>query len=140
MSTIKLALKQINERFGIPEDVFDEYELEERGDIWILSREAAKFPIKRFSKRGLRLIRVFKDGYKLTTAGIQLFGKFATKNVAEISAGEVREFLEGKDISVSTPDLEVGQVIVKHNNDYLGSGLYQKGKIKNQLPRGRRWF
>ncbi|MGB9824792.1 MAG: methyltransferase RsmF C-terminal domain-like protein [Candidatus Hydrothermia bacterium] len=140
MSEIARALKAIKERFGIDEKVFDGFSLIEKGDIWISSKEATTIKVPGISRVGIRLIRVFRDGYKLTTAGIQLFGKYATKNVLEISEDKLQDYLEGKDIYVGPSECEEGQVIVKCGKDYLGSGLYAKGKLKNQLPKGRRWF
>jgi NOL1/NOP2/fmu family ribosome biogenesis protein len=140
MSEVVRALKAIKERFGIESEVLKGFSIVEKGDIWISSKEASTLKIPGISRAGIRLVRVFKDGYKLTTAGIQLFGKYATKNVLEISEEKLQDYLEGKDIYVGPSECEEGQVIVKCGNDYLGSGLYTKGKLKNQLPKGRRWF
>jgi len=137
---VEKILKEIRNRFGIPEEVFSKWKIVEAGDLWIMSEEAFKFPIKNFSRKGIRLVRVYRDGYKLTTAGIQIFGKYATKNVLEISHEQVKDYLEGKDLSVGSCNAENGQVIIKYGNDYLGSGLYVNGKVKNQLPKGRRWY
>jgi len=137
---VEKILKEIRNRFGIPEEVFSNWKIIEAGDLWIMSEEAFKFPIKNFSRKGIRLVRVYRDGYKLTTAGIQIFGKYATKNVLEISPDQVKDYLEGKDLSVGSCNVENGQVIIKYGDDYLGSGLYVNGKVKNQLPKGRRWY
>ncbi len=137
---VEKILKEIRNRFGIPEEVFSKWKIVEAGDLWIMSEEAFKFPIKNFSRKGIRLVRVYRDGYKLTTAGIQIFGKYATKNVLEISPEQVKDYLEGKDLSVGSCNVENGQVIIKYGDDYLGSGLYVNGKVKNQLPKGRRWY
>uniref|UniRef100_A0A7V3NUB3 rRNA small subunit methyltransferase F RNA-binding PUA-like domain-containing protein n=1 Tax=candidate division WOR-3 bacterium TaxID=2052148 RepID=A0A7V3NUB3_UNCW3 len=69
-----------------------------------------------------------------------MFGKYATKNVLEISPEQVKDYLEGKDLSVGSCNAENGQVIIKYGDDYLGSGIYVNGKVKNQLPKGRRWY
>lgn len=140
MSVLSKALKAIKDRFGIDEKIFEKYHFLEKGDIWITSKEAASTEIPGTTRVGIRLIRVFKDGYKFTTAGIQLFGKFATKNIVEIDKDKIKDYLEGKDLNVGELDCDEGQVIVKCGEDFLGSGLYMKGKIKNQLPKGRRWF
>jgi NOL1/NOP2/fmu family ribosome biogenesis protein len=137
---VEKILKEIRNRFGIPEEVFSNWKIVEAGDLWIMSEEAFKFPIKNFSRKGIRLVRIYRDGYKLTTAGIQIFGKYATKNVLEISPEQIKDYLEGKDLSVGSCNVENGQVIIKYGDDYLGSGLYLNGKVKNQLPKGRRWY
>jgi len=74
----------------------------------------------------------------LTTAGIQLFGRFATRNVVDLNAEEAMAYAEGKDLRGEFSDLEPGQVIVRYRGHPLGSALYQPGRLKNQLPKGRR--
>ena len=138
---IRKALDFLQTRFGIPPDVFDEFELVDYGDIWVMTPEAAKFEIKAFARRGIRLVRVFKRGdMKFTTAGMQIFGKFATKNIVYLTDRQQLEaYLRGEDIRVGQLEgVEEGQVIVKWNDDVLGSAVYRNGKLKNQLPKGRR--
>jgi len=140
MKALEGALKYLEERFSIDRSVFEPYYLFEKGDIWITSKEAGKLNLKNYSRKGIRLIRVFKDGFKLTTAGIQLFGKYAKRNIVEIKEEQLEDYIKGKDIFVGEQNCENGQVIVKFGNDFIGSGLYVNGKLKNQIPKGRRWF
>ena len=136
---IREALNYLKERFGIPEDIFRDYALMYHGDIWITTTEAAKLSLKTWRRKGIRLVRVFNKGFKFTTTGMQMFAKYANKNIIELqNAEEALNFLRGQDIKVTETDAEEGQVIVKFGKDILGSGLYRHGKIKNQIPKGRR--
>jgi len=136
---VREALKYLKERFGIPEDAFREYALVDYGDIWITTKEAAGLPLKTWRRKGVRLVRVFKKGFKFTTTGMQTFGKYAKKNIIELqNKEEALNFLKGQDIKITETDAIEGQVIVKFCEDILGSGLYRHGKIKNQIPKGRR--
>ncbi len=139
MNRKRKVLEYLETRFGIPPEVFDTYTLLDEGDIWVTSPEVPHLPIRTYKRRGIRLARVFKDGkVKLTTAGIQLFGRFATRNVVDLTAEEAMAYAEGKDVRGEFPHLEPGQVIVRYRGHCLGSALYQPGRLKNQLPKGRR--
>ncbi|RKY99332.1 MAG: hypothetical protein DRQ10_06335 [Candidatus Hydrothermota bacterium] len=71
---------------------------------------------------------------------MQIFGKFATKNIVYVTNRQQLEaYLRGEDLRVGQLEgVEEGQVIVKWNDDVLGSAVYRNGKLKNQLPKGRR--
>ena len=134
------VLKYVKERFGIEESVFDGYELVEMGDVWIATKEVATFKSKAVKRRGLRFARVYKKGFKLTTAAMQIFGKYATKNVITLkNLKEAEAFIGGRDLRIELPGVVTdGQVIVKFNGDILGSGLLKGDVLKNQIPKGRR--
>ncbi len=134
------ALEYIEKRFGIRKEVFEDYTLIDNGDIWVASKEMEKLKLKAWKRKGIRLARIFKDGVKMTTAAMQVFGHYATKNVVELDDTEkVKEFVAGRDVKVGVlPGIEEGQVIVRYKDDILGSALYKNGKLKNQIPKGRR--
>ncbi len=136
---MKEALKFLKEKFGI-ESIPDEYVLINRGDIWIASKDVLNVQERiKFNRIGIRLIRVFKDGFKLTTSAAQIIGNLAKKNVLEISyEKDIWKFLAGEDIHSKFDELEKGQVIVKFNNDILGIALYDEEKLKNQIPKSKR--
>jgi 16S rRNA (cytosine1407-C5)-methyltransferase len=131
--------KFLKDRFGI-EKIPDEYVLINRGDIWIANKDVLNVKENlKFNRIGIRLIRVFKDGYKLTTSGSQIIGNFAKKNVLSLlSEEEVKKFISGEDIEGNFENMEKGQVIVKFNNDILGVALYDGEKLKNQIPKSKR--
>ncbi len=140
MDRIKRTLRYLEDRFGIPPEAFDGYRLIDLKDVWVASPECAEFEIKAFSRRGIRLARIFPRGVKFTTAGMQVFGKFATKNIVHLeNESQVERFLRGEDLQVGElADVDEGQVIVKWHDDILGSAIYRDGKLKNQVPKGRR--
>ncbi len=137
---IKRVLDYLENRFGIPRSVFDDYELIALKDVWVASRECANFPVKAFSRRGIRLARIFPRGVKLTTAAMQVFGRYARRNIVYLQTEEqLEKMLRGEDIKIGElPSVEEGQVIVKWKEDIIGSAVYRDRKLKNQIPKGRR--
>lgn len=139
MNKVNAVLNYLEERFGIPRNVFAQYDLIDEGDIWLVSKDVASFEIRTFRRKGLRLARFFKDGkIKITTAALQIIGKFAIKNIVYIDENELLMYVRGLDIERTLSNVEPGQVIIKYKSDCIGLGLYQNGRIKNQLPKGRR--
>ncbi|MFZ8846548.1 MAG: methyltransferase RsmF C-terminal domain-like protein [Candidatus Hydrothermia bacterium] len=132
---IELAVEFLKNRFGI-ENLDENFALIDRGDIWITSKEALKIKENlKFNRIGIRLIRVFKNNFKLTTSGSQIVGYLAKKNVLVLEDEKLAlSYIKGDDIYGNFENLQRGQVIIKFKNDILGVGLYDGEKIKNQIP------
>jgi len=132
---IELAVEFLKNRFGI-ENLDENFALIDRGDIWITSKEALKIKENlKFNRIGIRLIRVFKNNFKLTTSGSQIVGYLAKKNVLVLEDEKLAlRYIKGDDIYGNFENLQRGQVIIKFKNDILGVGLYDGEKIKNQIP------
>ncbi len=138
-SEVKRGLKYIEDRFGIPMDVFSNYSFFVQKDVWIGSQEMGNFELKVFKRKGIRFLRISKKGFKWTTAAMQIFGHLASKNVIHLDEREAMKFIRGHDIDVGNfENVDEGQVIVKYGNDILGSAIYRNGRLKNQIPKGRR--
>ncbi len=76
-------------------------------------------------------------GIRLSIEGSQIVGPKAAKNVVELDDKEARQWMEGNDLD--KPVETESFVILKHNNDFLGSGKSTKeGKILNYVPKTRR--
>ncbi len=134
---IDSAKKFLRERFGI--EIPEDYALVDRGDIWIVAPDLLSFEERiRVNRYGIRLIRVFKKGMKLTTSGAQVIGHLATRNVVHLEKWEdVVRLVEGGNVVGQFP-VERGQVIVKYGEDIIGIALYDGVKLKSQIPSSRR--
>ena len=129
-----------SERFGVPEEVFEPYEFFMRGKntIWAL-RRTEKLPTGlKFEALGMVIMRKGKFGWKPTTNAIQVFGRYATRNVVELTEEQMRVFVAGGDVEGPFEGLEEGYVVVKYRGKPLGCGLYRRGVLKSQVPKVRR--
>jgi len=87
---------------------------------------------------GLAVARIGKKGsIKPTTAMIQLFGKYASKNILEISREQAIDYVNGKDLE-NVAGASDGYVIVRYKNYDLGCGLLRNNYLKNMLPKKKR--
>ena len=76
-------------------------------------------------------------GIRLSIEGSQLIGPKATKNVIELNDEETKNWFKGEDLEKEYKDCN-GFVILKHNNDFLGTGKYANGRILNYVGKSRR--
>jgi NOL1/NOP2/fmu family ribosome biogenesis protein len=137
-----LILKYLRDRFGIPKKIFSDYSFIIKGEkIWIVARDVLEKDLEglKIESIGLLFGRYFErqKRFKPTTNALQIFGKYATKNVVELNEKEKNQYIRGYDLEKEL-NLEEGYVIIKFKNDMLGCGLYREGKIKNQIPKARK--
>jgi NOL1/NOP2/fmu family ribosome biogenesis protein len=123
-------------RFGIPPAALDGVNFYRRGrNVWAFS--LPEIPNLRCESVGLRFLSVRGKVPKPTTYALQLFGRFATKNVVDLSAAQAEKFVAG-DRQKLEADLEDGYVAVSYRGEVLGCGLYVRGELVSQLPKERR--
>ena len=136
----KELLTKISDAYGIPPEIFSDYEFLEKPErIFITSRASLSINLRNLSIEGLGLSFARISGsIKLTTNAIQLFGRHATKNILDLDNENALKYIRGLDLSGLPAKDIFGYVIVRSGKDYLGSGLYKDGYLKNQIPKQRR--
>jgi 16S rRNA (cytosine1407-C5)-methyltransferase len=137
---LKKAFSYLENEFGISETHFKDFLFSVKKDeIWVFSRKLGAIKNPFDLRRGLRFLRKHKKGYKLTTNFIQLFGKFIKNRKLELEDfKDAKDFLEGRDIRISSPFK--GQVVVFYKDYALGVGSVGTGILKSQIPKSRRIF
>jgi len=128
----------IENRFGIPEALFDDYLLFSTKRSWVLLKNAPQIAWGsqlKVSKVGLKAFQRVGNFVKPTTRFIQSFGRFATEAKLQINMAQLRTLLEGGEIPVDLK-LDNGYVVLSTNEDrVLGLGLLINSKIRSQLPK-----
>lgn len=127
-------------RFGVPESVFDGLIFLRRGrNVWVFSGDSHILnELKYAASAGIKLLEIGKKGFKPTTAAIQVFGRYAVKNVVCLeSFDDVLVFMTGGIIQRSF-NVDKGFVIVRFGDDILGCGLYGASGLISQIPKHRR--
>ena len=87
---------------------------------------------------GMYFGQVKNGELRLTIEGSQILGPIAKKNVIEINDGLLKLWIRGHDIEVDNS--ENGFFIVKHKNDYIGSGKLKQGVLLNFISKIRRIY
>jgi len=129
----------LKEQFGIREEILGElgekyvFFWNKEGKVYILTKEAYNLlkELKKAEKFGLYILRIEKDGVRMSIEGSQIFGPFCEKNVVE---GDVKSFLLGGELKIKGK----GYFIVKKGNYYAGCCKVKEDKFLNYIPKHRR--
>jgi len=111
----------------------------EKQKIYVIHKDIAKIDLSgaRINTVGMYFGEQKKGELRLSIEGSQLIGPLAKKNVVELDEKEAIAWLRGEDLN-KEGDWS-GFVIVKHNDDYMGSGKYTADKrLLNFVPKARR--
>jgi NOL1/NOP2/fmu family ribosome biogenesis protein len=129
----------MEDRFGIPEKMFDNYLLFKRKGSWQIINNAVLQAMSesqlKVSKVGLKAFQKIGVFVKPTTRLIQVFGSAATKARIEIDDEQLGRLVSGEELSMDMA-LDTGYVIlVQGNNRVLGLGFFINGKVRSQIPK-----
>lgn len=127
----KRDIKNLLKPYGIiykGSDIF----INRKDKIYLVSKDVQKLKEDyKIISQGLYIGKIEKSGFRLTIEGSQLLKP--KTNILEVKN---LDWLQGKDID--SKQKFIGFVAIKYKNDFLGSGVYSKGKILNFVPKVRR--
>jgi NOL1/NOP2/fmu family ribosome biogenesis protein len=133
------GIKAVNywkSRFGMPEEAFREFRFYRRAkSIWMSSD--VDLPSLFYETVGIRVLSLNENLWKPTTCALQILGRYATKNFIDLGKEEARIFMAGESQEIQS-QAEPGYVVVSHQGQVLGCGLYSRGKLISQIPKERR--
>ena len=88
---------------------------------------------------GAKICKVEEDKIRLDFDIINLpeIKKQINKNIIEIPDKDIANWMKGDNLNIKT-DLTSSYLIIKNNNDLLGTGQNAKVLIKNYVPKERR--
>ncbi|MDD2754092.1 MAG: hypothetical protein PHS80_01060 [Methanothrix sp.] len=131
-----LVTKLWQERFCISGQAFSGCKFFRKArSIWAISD--VDLPALSYEAVGMRIMNCKDRPWKPTTSALQIFGRYATKNVIHLNQEEAMIFLKGDSQAIES-DCENGYVVVFYRGDVLGCGLYSHGKLVSQIPKERR--
>ena len=139
--TREAVLAWWEERFGIPPETFEEYTFWERGagKVWAFHGDLSS-PIE-VQGLGMHVLRTDGEHWKPTTNAVQRFGPRASRNVLVLDEPAAEAFVRGDDQAVEW-DGDWGYLIVARavagGVAPLGVGLFIRGELRSQVPKGRR--
>jgi NOL1/NOP2/fmu family ribosome biogenesis protein len=94
-------------------------------------------PALSYEAIGMRIMNCKDRPWKPTTSALQVFGRFASRNIMDLLSDEARIFLEGGSQPIES-GCEAGYVVVFYRGDILGCGLYSHDILVSQMPKERR--
>ncbi len=76
------------------------------------------------------------NNLRLSIEGSQILGNQIKKNIFELNKNQVEKWMKGEQLDIKTG--KTGFLIMKHKNDFLGTGKASAEKIGNFIPKNRR--
>lgn len=136
---IKQILKLIERQWGAKLKLDYGFLHNNKNRVFIISKDIAKIDTSklRLNSAGMYFCEIDKKGIRLSIEGSQIIGSKATSNVVELNEEEIKKWFKGEDLEKNCNGSS-GFVILKHNNDFLGTGKYANGKILNYVSKARR--
>ncbi|OYT31976.1 hypothetical protein DRJ22_02320 [Candidatus Woesearchaeota archaeon] len=134
----KLFFRMIVDQWGAVPDVLRDNEIFQSKDKFYLTNRNVEFIPSglRVNNLGLYIAEVKKGEIRLSIEGSQLIGPVASKNIFQITDEQLRQWFGGEDLSCDKNFS--GFVILRHNDDFLGSGKFKNNVILNFVPKARR--
>mgnify|MGYP001582272766 CR=1 FL=1 len=134
---IKHLLSLLEKQFSFSGNL-DYAFLQNKDDIYLISRDLAKIDTKKFNINNLGLYfgYIKNASIRLSIEGSQLIGSKCGKNILILDDEDTADWIAGEDIEIST-SLK-GYVLIKHKNDFIGCGYIKGGKLLNYIPKERR--
>jgi len=134
---IKRILSLLDKQFSFSGSL-DYAFLQNKEDIYLISKDLAAIDTKNFhiNNLGLYFANIKNDAIRLSIEGSQLIGSKLGKNILALNEEEAAGWIAGDDIEVSS--MLKGWVVIKHKNDYIGTGYIKEDKLLNYIPKERR--
>ena len=137
---IKQILKLIENQWNVKLNPDYAFLRNNKNRIFIINKDIEKIELERLRINSIGIYFCEIDnGIRLSIEGSQIIGPKASKNIAEITEEQVKQWLKGEDLEIENKENNYsGFLIIKHNNDFLGTGKYKENKILNYVGKSRR--
>jgi len=129
-------IEQVNERFSSEFSTDDVIVKTNRDRVILARKEMFDLQIQRANSFGLYFAELVSGMIRLSIEGSQLVGPTAKRNVIDLDDREMFEYSRGENITNRWGTL--GFVIVRHGNDFFGTGKATPNSILNYMPKERR--
>jgi len=133
--------KKLNEQFGI-ENVPGLIVRRGEERLFLFSGNFSEKDIKQLEKctfierTGVYFARLIGDDLRLSIEGSQILKGQITKNIFELDSSQAEEWMKGRELLIKTG--KHGFLIMRHGEDFLGTGKASEEKIGNFIPKNRR--
>jgi len=136
---IKEILALIKKKWGADFSTELVFLMNNEDKLFLVNKEVFNLNLEklRINSIGLYFGEIKSNELRLSIEGSQMIGNKAKKNFVELNKKQAMDWLKGQDIDAEG-DYR-GFVILKHENDFLGTGKYKDGKVFNYVPKARRF-
>jgi len=135
---IKKILKLIENQWNAKLNLDYAFLKNNKNRIFIVNKNLEKIELEklRVNSIGMYFCETRDNEIRLSIEGSQLIGPKATKNIIELNDQELKKWFNGEDLEKESNCS--GFVLLRHNDDFLGTGKYKPGKVLNYVSKSRR--
>jgi NOL1/NOP2/fmu family ribosome biogenesis protein len=134
---------KLNEQFGIKE-IPGEVIMMGKEKLFLFSGSFDKKQIKKMNyftnieRIGIYFAKIDERTHdiRLSIEGVYILKDQIKKNIFNVPTQLVEEWMKGHELNIKTG--KKGFIVMKHENDFLGSGKASEEKIGNFIPKNRR--
>jgi len=134
-------LKSLNKQFGIKEIPGIVLQRGE-GRLFLFQGSFNSKQFKEFEKyvwlerAGVYFGKQEKDGIRLSIEGTQILKDQIIKNIFELNKEQAEQWMTGEELLIKTGKRDF--LVMKYQDDFLGTGKASAEKIGNYIPKNRR--
>ena len=135
--TPSLIFDWLDEEFGIAPSTFDDFRLWHRPgvqSIWIAAGVSSWDSTIKFETIGIQVTRRPPPKAKPSTYFAQRFGRFAQRNVVDLTEKQLEPFFRGELIETDLVSDKSRYCIVRIGQVALGCGWLSRGRVRSNLP------
>ncbi|MFH1332520.1 MAG: hypothetical protein ABIH63_04540 [archaeon] len=136
---VKRIINSLDEQYSISSLKLDYiFILGSDDKLYLIDKKFAELNLidLRVNSLGLYFGKLEDGKVRLSIEGSQIVGPLARKNIITLSKNQISDWVRGSNVDVNT-DCK-GFVLVKHGDDFFGSGKCSKGVLFNYVPKNRR--
>lgn len=136
---VKEILALIKKQWGADLKIDIVFLINTQNKIFLVNKKIFDLELEKLkiNSIGLYFGELKNNELRLSIEGSQLVGKNAKRNTVKLNEKQAMQWLKGQDIDIKGS--YNGFVILKHKNDFLGTGKYKHGKVLNFVPKARRF-
>ena len=133
----EMVFGYLEDRFGIDRKHFSGFEfyMASKGRVF-LGPKSIPGRLKPVSV-GILIARM-GGSVKPSTTLLQLFGRHASRSIADLPKEQALRYIRGEDLRLTDNGITDGYILLKYLDFPLGCGMLKKGIVKNMLPKAKR--
>lgn len=133
--------RQLKEQFGI-DSVLGMIIMRGEERLFLFSGSFSEKDIEKLQKcafierMGVYFAKLVDGKIRLSIEGSQILKEQITKNIFELDEKQAEDWMKGRELLIKTGFH--GFLVMKHGEDFLGTGKASEEKIGNFIPKNRR--
>lgn len=138
---LKNFIEKLNEQFGITK-IPGKVIMRGKERVFLFTGDFTEKELRELEKAtfveraGTYIAKIEERGIRLSIEGSEIFKDQITKNIVELNEEEMNTWMMGHEVLKKSET--TGFVIIKYENDMLGTGKASVEKITNFIPKSRR--